>query len=434
MKHILRHTFYLLTGALLMGASSCKKDYFDPSKASQDLVFTNAAAMTAVSAGLQRTYSLSRASSLYNIVTINGLVTRELALLNAGNLPEAQLNTGGTTVDGTNTILAGLWTSSNKIISDANNVIRSAGSLPDKAYVSGLIGHATIFKALSIGALAMFWEKIPAGIGTNVGFINRADGFSKAISAIDSALALISATPVSASFAGSVPAGIDLVNTLQALKARYSLYAGNYSQALAAASAVDLTKTSVMNFEASNPNPVYLVSGSNYNVYQPLDSTLGLPVGLRPDAADRRVPFYVVLSGVAGYRFLMKGFSGGNAVAFPVYLPGEMTLIKAECYARQATPDLASALSELNKVVAKQPASDPFGVGAGLPALQGPQTQAQLLDQIYKNRCIELFMSGLKLEDMRRFGRPNTERTRNLMPYPFAERDNNPNTPADPAF
>ncbi len=27
-----------------------------------------------------------------------------------------------------------------------------------------------------------------------------------------------------------------------------------------------------------------------------------------------------------------------------------------------------------------------------------------------------------------------TERTRNLMPYPFRERDNNPNTPADPPF
>jgi hypothetical protein len=38
------------------------------------------------------------------------------------------------------------------------------------------------------------------------------------------------------------------------------------------------------------------------------------------------------------------------------------------------------------------------------------------------------------LEDMRRFGRPVAERTRNLMPYPFRERDNNPNTPPDPPF
>jgi len=57
-----------------------------------------------------------------------------------------------------------------------------------------------------------------------------------------------------------------------------------------------------------------------------------------------------------------------------------------------------------------------------------------LLDEIYRQRSIELFMSGLKLEDMRRFNRPNSERKRNLMPYPLRERDNNPNTPPDPAF
>ncbi|MEY3620470.1 MAG: hypothetical protein RLZZ391_836, partial [Bacteroidota bacterium] len=44
------------------------------------------------------------------------------------------------------------------------------------------------------------------------------------------------------------------------------------------------------------------------------------------------------------------------------------------------------------------------------------------------------YMSGLKLEDMRRFGRATTERKRNFFPYPFKERDGNPNTPADPSF
>ena len=109
-----------------------------------------------------------------------------------------------------------------------------------------------------------------------------------------------------------------------------------------------------------------------------------------------------------------------------------MTLIKAEAYARQN--DLPNALIELNKIVTKKPANDPFGVGADLLPLVGPFTQAQLLEQIYKHRRIELFMSGLSLEDMRRFGRPNAERKRNFFPYPFRERDNNPNTPADPVF
>jgi hypothetical protein len=85
-------------------------------------------------------------------------------------------------------------------------------------------------------------------------------------------------------------------------------------------------------------------------------------------------------------------------------------------------------------VITKTAASDPFGVGANLPAINSFGSYAALLDEIYKQRCIEMFMSGQKLEDMRRFGRANAEMKRKLMPYPLRERDNNPNTPADPAF
>src|SRR5206468_3294817 len=140
--------------------------------------------------------------------------------------------------------------------------------------------------------------------------------------------------------------------------------------------------------------------------------------GLQPDPNDKRLKFYTT----SAYNSKIKGFAVASTTAWPVYLPGEMTLIKAEAYARQSTPDLVNALIELNKIVTKTPASDPYGVGADLPPLVG-LTPAQLLDQIYKHRSIELYMSGLKLEDMRRFGRPNAERTRNFLPYPFLERD-----------
>ena len=59
-----------------------------------------------------------------------------------------------------------------------------------------------------------------------------------------------------------------------------------------------------------------------------------------------------------------------------------------------------------------------------------------------RNRYVELAYQGFRLEDSRRFGRPgpettpvaNAERTRNFLPYPFTERDNNTATPADPAL
>jgi hypothetical protein len=237
--------------------------------------------------------------------------------------------------------------------------------------------------------------------------------------------------PVAASFTANIPAGINIVNTLHALKARYSLFTGNYAQALSEANLVDLTVKSTFNFTTVNLNPIFETSTSTNNVYAAIDNTtLGLPVSLPPDPADKRLAFYTTTA----YASKILGFGAASTTAIPIYLPGEMTLIKAEAYARMATPDLVNALIELNKVVTKQPSADPFGVGADLPPLIGPLTQQQILDQIYKNRAIELFMLGLRLEDQRRFARPTSERKRNLLPYPFLERDNNSNTPADPSF
>jgi starch-binding outer membrane protein, SusD/RagB family len=433
MLSTIKYKNWIFIAFLAIAFSSCKKDYTDPNRAPTEKILESERGLTGVSVGLQRVYSLGRGSSLYNVISTTGFVTKELRLLNQGNLPEFQLSTGGTAVDGTNTMLAGLWTTSNKIIYDADLVISGASKLTDKGIASGLIGYAAIFKALSIGNMSMYWENVPASIGTNVSFETRQKGFEKAIATIDNALSAISTNPISASFASKIPAGIDISNTLLALKARYLLFSGNYTLALTTANLVDLTKKSTLNFEAAAPNPIYDVAGSNFNVYQPIDSTMGLLGSLQPDLADKRIPFYMVLSGSSAARFLMKGFAAVTTTAYPLYYPGEVTLIKAECYARLTTPDLVNALTELNKVVTKKAVNDPLGVGADLPMMVGPFTQAAILDQIYRNRCIEMYMSGLKLEDMRRFARPLAERTRNFMPYPFRERDNNPNTPADPA-
>jgi hypothetical protein len=324
--------------------------------------------------------------------------------------------------------MGGLWTSSNKIIYDADNVITNAANLGDKGYASGLIGYATIFKALALGDLAMFWEKVPAGIGVAVSFNDRAQGFATAITAIDNALAAINANAISAAFITNIPGGIDIPNALHALKARFSLFAGNYAQALSEATASSLTVKSTFNFTTVNLNPIFETATSTNNVTAAIDNTtLGLPAGLQPDPADKRLPFYTTTT----YNSKILGFAAAATTPWPIYLPGEMTLIKAEVYARQN--DLVNALTELNTVVTKQPASDPYGVGAGLPPSVAA-TQDDILNEVYKNRCIELYMSGFKLEDMRRFDRPNSEKKRNFLPYPFLERDNNPNTPPDPTF
>lgn len=417
----------MLAGTVL--SSSCTKEYQDPSRAKTDVALNTQQGLTAVAIGLQRVYTLGRTGVMFNSIAANGFVSNEFSLLNSGNIPELQLSTGGNAVDGTNTILFNLWTSANKIIYDADLVIANAANLGDKGYASGLIAYASIFKALSIGNMAQYWEQIPNGTGSNVTFIARNAGFTKAISVLDNALTVIAANPISTGFSSNVPSAVNIVNTLHALKARYALFSGNYPLALTEANTVDLTKTSSFAFDALSPNILFTIISSN-NVFQPLNVNLGLTGTNAPDASDRRVPFYTTFVGSPAATIRMAGFASTTSTPFPIYLPGEMMLIKAEALARQ--PDLNAALTELNKVVTKS--TDLYGVAATLPALTGTYTQQQLLDLIYKHRSIELFASGLRLEDMRRFNRPTAERKRNFFPYPFQERDNNPNTPADPAF
>jgi starch-binding outer membrane protein, SusD/RagB family len=240
---------------------------------------------------------------------------------------------------------------------------------------------------------------------------------------------VVNANAISPAFLSNTPNSLNIVNTLYALKARFSLLAGNYPDALAAADSVNLTVKSVFAYNPVVTNPIFTLATSTNNIYQPVDSTMGLPAGLQPALNDKREPFYIAIG--ANPRYRINGFYNTVTTSVPVYLPGEMMLIKAECYAQQN--DLINGLTQLNNVVTKQPSADPFGVGAGLPAttITG---QSDLLTQIYKHRCIELFMSGLRLADERRFGRPVTERKRSFFPYPFVERNGNQNTPMDPTF
>lgn len=443
MRAYINKTIVLGLAITLLG-TGCKKDFTNPNAATDEQVFSSPRGLTGVAISLQRTYALGRTSTIYNMVAANGFTTNELFLVNPGNLPEAQLDLGGGSVDPTNTILGWVWANASKILYDGDKVIAGAEQLADKNYASGLIGYTTIFKALSLGSISMYWEKIPDAVGANVTFSDRSQGYVRAIAAIDKALGVISANPISSTFTANVPAGIDIVNTLNALKARYYLNLGNYTAALAAANAVDLTKKSYFSYDAQNLNPVYETSTSTNNVFQPKDSTMGLDstvakpktaLNLQPDLADKRVSFYMSINSTISPRFRITGFGATASTPIPVYLPDEMKLIKAEVYVKQATPDLAAAKAQLDEVIKQAPAADPFGVGADIAAgYTGALTTTALLTEIYRQRSIELYMSGLRLEDMRRLGRPLTERKRNFFPYPFRERDNNTNTPADPAF
>jgi hypothetical protein len=211
---------------------------------------------------------------------------------------------------------------------------------------------------------------------------------------------------------------------------------GNYDKALSAANAVVLTARSTLQHDDIAPNALFFSSFSAINNTEPFDTKFSLPLALQTDVADKRIAFFYntipVLPGSTRNNLARASFFTANNASVPIYRPGEIMLIKAEAYVRKTPQDLTAAVAELNNVLTKT--TDALGIGAGLPAYSGANIPTAILDEIYKQRCIELYLSGLRLEDSRRFGRPLTERgNRNFMPYPNSERDNNTNTPADPA-
>lgn len=435
---------YILLAGTMLTATSCDQEYLNPSAASETQVTTDINGLITLCNGLQYRYSSTRAGVLYTAITASGLTTKELTVLNAGNGDEEQLRIGGANVTPNNGILRNLWAQNQLVKANADLVLKSVATVSgDAGTKSGITAYASIFRALALGTIAQFWEKLPVTSSDNAVFVTRDEALKEAIRTLETAATTLTATPVSSTFTTRIVAGIDLANTIQALIARYSLMVGDNAKALAAANKVDLTKKSSFNFDDATQNPLFFNTFGNRNVTEPVNATLGLPEALRPVAADKRLAFYLSNpAGVAsgGINLGRASFFTANNAAIPVYLPGEIQLIRAEASAR--TNDLVGATTALNAVLTKT--TDAWGIGAGLPAYSGANTADALLTEIYRQRCIELFLSGLKLEDSRRFNRlapvagnaaSQVERTRTFYPYPLIEKDNNrANTPADPAI
>jgi len=429
----------LLTPVLVLLAG-CEKEFVNPNAADGGEVVKSAEGLTALIVGIKKEYSVSALSATYNAVSANGLTTKELYVINTGNGELAGLEAGKGTVGGGNAFLRNIWTSCNVVKANAQLLIDNYQNVREPGTTEMIQVYGHFFKALAIGTMANFWEQIPTEVvgsdeflnGKRPSFKSRQDALQEAADLLSAAAGIAETVTPSTFFNVKVGTDIDIKNACNALLARYNLMLGKYAEALAAANKVDLTKRAVFRFDAVSPNPIFRSSLVTNNVYNGLPN-FGLPDILKPDSADARVAFYLGAN-VAPVK--VQGFFKSDADAIPVYLPGEVTLIKAECYARMDM--LPEAVAELDAVRTK--ATDAFGVTAKGTAYPGdPTDKDAILFDIYRQRCIELYMSGLKLEDSRRFGRPGPnepgeERNRNFYPYPTVERDNNPNTPDDPAI
>jgi hypothetical protein len=415
-------------------APACTLDYTNPNAATEDAVLSNPAGLLAFSNGLRRRYTLGGAGPLYTTITASGLTTNELRVVNAGNADIAALANGRDNVNGLNPVIINMWQNLNILNADCERVIAAvaAGAIPERPLANAVQAHAHLYRALALGWMATFWEQVPVRTGRQATFVPRNAALEEAVRLCEEGVTLLGTAPLPASFTSVVGTDIDLPNALSALSARYNLMLGRLDQALTAANRVNLASRSRFVFDNIAQNPIFRSSFITNNVHE-AQTNLGLPAALSPSASDLRVSFYITSAVPPRGR----GFFKSDDDPIPLYLPGEVILIRAEVFARQNR--LADAAAEVNRILTKIPAQDAWGVGANLPANNTLFNQATILEEIYRNRCIELYLTGQRLEDSRRFNRPGptapgAERNRNFYPYPFTERDNNPNTPPDPAL
>lgn len=423
---------------MLALASSCKLDQVNPNAAAGEQVLTTREGIIALSIGLRQFYSTTGLSS---VILASSTTSREMKGF-ATFTTVLELEAGGTALPTANAGILNYWSAMQREITMCDNVITNAPQISsiEPTLLSGIMAQAYLFKAMALAELAMAFPQANVNTSTTapVTFVPREQVFAEALRLLDLGVAAVTSNAPNASFSALVTGtDFNLINTLYAMEARISLMAGNYQKALNNANLVDLTRTSTFTFTTQSPNPLYTL----FNVtksYVPRDN-FGLPAALYY-TDDQRYKFYFngVKSTIGGEVTVgLTGFAASPTTTIPVYLVDEIKLIKAEAILR-LNGSVTDALTQIN-AVRTQASGDLNGVSAGLPAYSGAVTPDALLFEVYKQRCAELYLSGLKWEDTRRFNRPAppadlTERNRIFYPYPDQERLNNPNTPADPAI
>jgi hypothetical protein len=334
------------------------------------------------------------------------------------------------------------------LIANAPQVNLSAGTQ------SGVVATAQVFKALALGNLALAFEQAPTttDLSGTASFEGRQEVLQEAIRLLNEALSTLNDTAPSDDFVANIlgitvtdasnPAD-GLRNVIHAYRARFNLLAGNDQAAINAANRVDPTIQVTFSYNDQSQNPFWqeFVQSGDLKPRENLGSSL-------IDSTDGRIDFFTDPSDETSTPNGLEieapaGFFATASTPVPLFVPDEMTLIRAEARLNQGAP-LGEVVGIIDSVRTDLGPS-PYGITANLqPYSQTgrPTTEAALRTEILRQRRAELYQQGLALADSRRLGpavsdqeNPSfSERARNFYPYPDQESRNNPNTPSNPAF
>ena len=403
--------------ALSLGA--CNLDVTNPNAATEQGVLTTVAGIRALAVGMQGRFGNSMEKNTY----VPGLVSGELANTSASqstqrefqNFPTASSNV---VITDTNVDLLAIWATNYATVKSADDILDNIGSLTFAPGTSaGIIGLAKLNKAMSYGFLIEAFQKISVDRGAT--FVDRPAALTEILTLLASAKTDVTGTTLTTDFTGSILSpNFDLLNTIRAMQARYSLAAGSYDAALAFANEVPATATSVITFAGADINTLRdLFHGSKYfgaiSTYR-----------TNAEAGDARVAAFTTATAFAalnGASMFETNIYLTDASPIPVLSQDELSLIRAEALARLNR--LPEAIAQIN--VVRNRAGLPSKAAADLP------TQAAVLDEIFAQRTYSLFATGLHWADERRFGKIALAKV-TYLPYPFTVRATNPGTPANP--
>ena len=420
------------TALLAMGA--CELDLTNPNSPREDVVLNTPDGIIALAVGMQGQFAGTGVGTgmVLNAVRAPALVTDEWGTTSRALAADRSLQTGAG-VDGTFGVVVGPYATAFRVIRSAEELLANAGGVGlTPGMVAGIRATALAFKGMSLGILAGQYQQAPVTADTGPNEL-----FARGI-VLDSAIALLERARAEL---GSVTTGeladfrarvqgpaFDLGNVINGMLARYYLFDGQYALAAEAALRVNLARIEQFTYPDPNRNPIW-----GYTVS--LQYTAGLNEFVtEAEPADQRPAYWLrtdlptSTGNPAVLLRTMRQYQDRNS-NFPIFLPDEMRLIRAEAAARAG--DFEAARTLLNQVRTQcGVATEPAGC---LPAKTAAEmdTLDEALAAIAYERRYELYLQGVRWEDVRRLGGAVAGETPSIafLPLPQGECVYNPSAP-----
>jgi hypothetical protein len=431
MRTNVKRTLTSTVGAVaLLLSAGCELDLQNPNAPTEEEVVTSIDGAVALAVGMQDQF----ASSVDDFLVTSSLITDEwgtqtLALVSYRSLVD------GESFDPSFLVVEAPWAASYETIKSANTLL---GAVPELelgvGLRTGILATAKLFKAMAFGVLIQNYEQVPIDVSVE-GPVpeGRAVVLDTILGLLESArsdLAGVTDDDLTVFRQRVLGTGFDLRNTIDAMLARYYLIGEQYAEALAASERVALDAISVFTYAAPDRNPVENLA-FQLRYVAALES-----FATAAEAGDQRVGYWVdatatPFTGNPDSLLLPIAKFSGPTEAFPVYLPDEMRLIMAEAYTQMGM--FTEARDAINAVRTQSSSSldEPVATLGALDATDLPDGDTDaFLAQIAYERRYELYMQGLRWEDVRRLGEAiTTTPVMDFLPIPQQECDTNPSNP-----